>query len=353
MNVSTNNHWDPLEEIIVGIADHSRIPTVDRSTMNMSYSNYSIEKIKPLEGSYPKWLIDEANEDLQELADILTKLKIKVHRPKSIDHSIEFSTPEWKTTGWYTWCPRDLLLPLNNLIIETPSPCRARYFETRAYHHIMLEAIKDGVEWISAPKPILSDDGYQFEDIEGKPSLLNLEPIFDAPNCVRLGKDILFQISNTGNHLGMKWLKNLLEPRGYRIHPAEHIYSFAHMDSTIIPLRPGKVLLNSSRVTLDNFPKIFEKWDKIWFKDVNINPTTETGPGSISPCSPYIGMNILSVDPNTVIVGKDQINLTRVLEKEGFNVIHVRMRHAQTLSGGLHCATLDLRRRGTLEDYFL
>ena len=170
MKISTNNHWDPLEEIIVGIADHARVPTVDRSTMNMSYSNHDIKDIKPLEGSYPKWLIDEANEDLDDLADKLTLMGIKVHRPKSLDHSVEFSTPEWKTTGWYTWCPRDLLLPLKNLIIETPSACRSRYFETRAYHDIMLEAVKDGVEWIAAPKPIQPDDGYHLEDIDGKPS---------------------------------------------------------------------------------------------------------------------------------------------------------------------------------------
>ena len=349
MKISTNNHWDPLEEIIVGIADHARIPTVDASTMNMCYSNYDITVVKPLEGAYPQWLIDEANEDLQGLTDLLTSMGVKVHRPKPIDHSVKYSTPEWETTGWYTWCPRDLLLPLKNLMIETPSACRSRYYETRAYHDIMLEAVRDGVEWIAAPKPILTDASYQFKDIKGKPSLLNLEPIFDAPNCVRLGRDILFQISNTGNHLGMQWLKNVLEPRGYRIHAAEHIYSFAHMD--IIPLNSHTVLLNSTRVNPNNCPKLFDKWDKIYFEDVNINPTTADGPGSISPCSPYIGMNILSVDPKTVIVGEDQTNLIRVLENKGFTVATVKMRHAQTLSGGLHCTTLDLRRRGELEDY--
>ena len=352
MKISSNNHWDPLEEIIVGIADNARIPTVDRSTMNMCYTNHPMEKIKPLEGAYPQWLIDEANEDLQVLADTLTKLGIKVHRPKSLDHSVEYSTPEWRTTGWYTWCPRDLLLPLNNLIIETPSPMRARYFETRAYHEIMLDAVRDGVEWISAPKPILTDQSYQFDDIVGKSSLNNLEPIFDAPNCVRLGRDILFQISNTGNHLGLQWLKNVLEHRGYRVHAAEHIYSFAHMDSTIIPLRPGLVLLNSTRVNPNNCPRLFDKWDKIYFEDVAQTPVPTSGPGSVSPCSPYIGMNILSIDHKTVVVGRDQHSLIEVLEKRGFTVIAMPMRHARTLSGGFHCATLDLRRKGTLEDYF-
>ena len=350
MQISTYNHWDPLEEIIVGRADNARVPTVDASTMSMSYTNYPMDQIKPLEGQYPQAMIDEANEDADGLANTLKNLGVIVHRPEVQDTSVEFSTPKWTTTGWYTWCPRDLLLPLGDLVIETPSPCRARYFETRAYHKIMLEAIEDGVEWISAPKPILSDDSYQFADIKGVPSLNNLEPVFDAPNCVRLGKDILFQISNTGNHWGLKWLRNVLERRGYRVHAAEHIYSFAHMDSTIVPLRPGLVLLNSTRVNPDNCPKLFEKWDKIYFEDCVAQGSKV--PGGVAPCSPYIGMNILSVNPSTIICDSKQEPLMRVLEKHGIDCIPIQFRHAMTLSGGLHCATLDLRRKGTLEDYF-
>lgn len=350
MKISTHNHWDQLEEIIVGRADNARVPTVDASTMSMSYTNYPMDQIKPLEGQYPQAMIDEANEDADGLANTLKNLGVIVHRPEVQDTSVEFSTPEWTTTGWYTWCPRDLLLPFSDLMIETPSPCRARYFETRAYHKIMLEAIEDGVEWISAPKPILSDDSYQFADIKGVPSLTNLEPVFDAPNCVRLGKDILFQISNTGNHWGLKWLRNVLERRGYRVHAAEHIYSFAHMDSTIVPLRPGLVLLNSTRVNPDNCPKLFEKWDKIYFEDCVAQGSKV--PGGVAPCSPYIGMNILSVNPSTIICDSKQEPLMRVLEKHGIDCIPIQFRHAMTLSGGLHCATLDLRRKGTLEDYF-
>lgn len=351
MKINSNNDWDPLKEIIVGRADKARVPTVDASTMSMSYTNHNIKNVKPLEGEYPQWLVDEANEDAEELCGVLRDAGVIVHRPENVDHSKKFSTPYWETTGWYTWCPRDLLLPLNNLMIETPSACRSRMFETYAYHDIMINAVRDRTEWIAAPKPKLLDESYQFEDLR-RPSLNNLEPVFDAPNCIRLGRDILFQISNTGNWLGFQWLKNALEPRGYSLHAAEHIYSFAHFDSTIIPLRPGLVLLNSTRVSPSNCPKLFEKWDKIYFEDVNINPTTVDGPGSISPCSPYIGMNILSIDQNTVIVGKDQTNLISTLEKHRITVVPTTMRHAQSLSGGYHCATLDLVRDGSLENYF-
>ena len=62
-------------------------------------------------------------------------------------------------------------------------------------------------------------------------------------------------------------------------------------------------------------------------------------------------MNLLSVDQNTVILDDAQVPLIRVLEKYKIDCVPVRFRHAMTLSGGIHCATLDLRRRGTLENY--
>jgi len=43
--------------------------------------------------------------------------------------------------------------------------------------------------------------------------------------------------------------------------------------------------------------------------------------------------------------------LIRVLERHGFTCIPLPMRHARSLSGGFHCATLDLVREGQLEDY--
>ena len=176
----------------------------------------------------------------------------------------------------------------------------------------------------------------------------DLEIIFDAPNIVRVGKDLLYQISNSGNLKGYKWLKRLLEPMGYKMHYSE-LYSYAHFDSTIIPLRPGLVLMNSTRVNPDNCPDMFAKWDKIWFEDCVVQGSKLEG--YLAPCSPYIGMNILSVDPNTIICDSAQEPLMRTLEKYKIDCVPVQFRHAMTLAGGIHCATLDLRRKGSLESY--
>jgi N-dimethylarginine dimethylaminohydrolase len=349
VKVSTHNDWDPLKEIIVGTATGARVPTVDASTMSFGYANYPIAEVRKIEGPLAQSLIDEANEDIEDFVGVLKQVGVRVHRPAPIDTTFTFSTPEWSTTGWYTWCPRDLLLPLDNLVIETPSPTRARYFETRAYREVMLEAVRDGVEWIAAPKPVLPDESYSFDDLT-KPTLMDLEPAFDAPNIVRMGRDLLYQVSNSGNKLGFQWLRNVLERRGYRVHLAEHVYSFAHFDSTIIPLRPGLVLLNASRVCDGNCPPLFRNWHKIYFDDIVV-PSQDVHSG-LAACSPYIGLNLLSIDSQTVCVDREQVPLMRALKAQGIECIPLRMRHARTLSGGFHCATLDLLREGPLESYF-
>ena len=348
MKINTHNDWDPLEEIIVGHAHHFYVNT-DISSHSLSFADQKRQDILHMEGPMPQWLIDEANEDIDGLADVLTKTGVRVHRPSIVDWSQEFSTYDWRSRGWQSWSPRDLILNLGDMLIEVPSPVRSRYFETMIYRDILYEAFEDGALWFAAPKPRLLDSIYDIEgDTRGRSTLLNHEIVFDAPNVVRIGRDLLFQISNSGNLKGFRWLQRLLEPMGYRLHYSE-LYSYAHFDSTIIPLRPGLVLLNSSRVNPDNCPDIFRTWQKIWFDDC----VAQTGQlaGYHAFCSPYIGMNILSIDPHTVICDSMQKPLIKILEKHKINCIPIRFRHAMLLSGGIHCVTLDLRRRGSLEDY--
>ena len=51
------------------------------------------------------------------------------------------------------------------------------------------------------------------------------------------------------------------------------------------------------------------------------------------------------------IVNEAQVPLIRLLARHGIEAIGVPLRHCRTLSGNLHCVTLDIRRRGALESY--
>jgi len=348
--ISSHNDWDTLEECFVGIADDVHHPPMDSSVMSFSYAGYDPNEVKDLKGRYPQWILDEANEDLDNLAKTLEREGVIVHRPEPTNISAEFSTPDWKSHGWYNYCPRDLLLPLDNLIIDCPSAMRSRYFETMAYRSYLMGQMEEGVKWITAPKPRLLESLYTFEDLT-QPTITDDEIIFDAANIVRLGKDLLFQVSNSGSKKGAMWLRTILEPLGYRVHLAEGFYAYTHFDSTVVPLREGLVLFNGARLNENHYPSIFKNWDKIFFDDVvDIGSVL---PNGVSPCSPYIGLNLLMVNPILAIVDENQIELRRQLFRKGIDSIGLKMRHARSLSGGFHCVTLDVKRNGELQDYGL
>ena len=112
------------------------------------------------------------------------------------------------------------------------------------------------------------------------------------------------------------------------------------MDSTIVPLREGLVMLNASRVNFDNVPAVFDGWQKVWVSNV-----VEQEFYQYPYASKWIGMNMLVVDPNTVICDANQVDIRKTLESYRFNVIPLTLRHSRTLGGGFHCVTLDTRRR--------
>ena len=74
----------------------------------------------------------------------------------------------------------------------------------------------------------------------------------------------------------------------------------------------------------------------------------QTGLDSLS--SKWIGLNFLSIDPDTVIVDKRQVPLMRTLEKYGITTVPISFRHSYMM-GGIHCSTLDTVRDSKLEDY--
>ena len=331
ISVKSCNGWDPLKEVIVGDVTGARIPPLNPSMKNFMFANLTDSEIvsicKPW--IYPTRVIEETEEDLDQLAKTLRDLHIHIYRP------------EKKVYGWMNYCPRDIFLVLNDTIIETPCVMSERVNESFAYRHI-LNNINSYSKWIQAPTPQHLDMSFNFTDLS-KCTLQNIEIMFDAANVIRLGKDLLCQVSNSGNEKGFDWLKHTFPE--YTIHLGYH-YSGAHFDSTVVPLRPGLVLLNGHRCNEDNYPKIFEKWDKIFFTDI-IDQVADDRAISSSA----IGINILSVNEHTVIVDKNQKPLIKELKKWGIDSIPLQLRHAKTLGGGFHCVTLDLHREGKLEQY--
>jgi len=389
--VNSHNEWDKLKEIIVGTAEGSmgvvtwhRPEPIPEETKEKAY--------KLAKEAYPRWFLDEVAEDLNGLADTLKGFGVKVFRPKAYDCSQMFSTPFWASTSNNAYNARDLNLVVGNTVIESPSYMACRYYETAALYPIWYDYLQQGFKWVCGPKPMLNYEAKlpYFRDenarvlteedrkhmeltggrLEKLHKLSESEILFEAANTLRMGKDLLYLVSSSGNYQAVRWLQSILGEE-YRVHTTEDIYRSSHIDSTAMALRPGLVLLNDTRVSEKNCPPLFKKWDKIYFGDVA--PTSEpelkfqrevrdplgykleelgfqTNLHDMS--SPWVGMNFLSVDPQTVIVDERQVNLIKLLEKHKFTVAPVRMRHIYTQGGGIHCATLDTVRESKLESYF-
>ena len=69
-------------------------------------------------------------------------------------------------------------------------------------------------------------------------------------------------------------------------------------------------------------------------------------------CSKWISMNVLMLDEERVVVSKGEDTLIRALEDWGFKPIPCNFYDFETIGGGFHCASLDVRRGGELESYF-
>ena len=391
MKINSHNEWDKLKEVIVGTAEGT---TATLSWMRPDpISEEIMEKALELsKKASPKWFYDEVEEDLEGLSRTLADLGVKVLRPTPFDYSQMYSTPFWTTNSNNVYNTRDLNLVVGNTVVESPSYLASRYYETTAMYDIWYEYFKEGFRWIAGPKPmlnyqaklpyfrddeerVLTDEDKKHIELTGGRleklhKLSEKEILFEAANTLRMGKDLLYLLSSSGNLNGAKWLQGVLGS-DYKVHITSDIYRSSHIDSTAMCLKPGLVLLNSTRVNDKNCPKIFDNWDKIYFEDVA--PTSEeelklqkelrdpigneiealgfeTNLHDMS--SPWVGMNFLSVDQATVVVDERQANLIKLLEKHKFTVVPIKMRHIYTQGGGIHCATLDTVRESKLENYF-
>lgn len=301
--ISSFNEWDPLKSIVVGDATHANWPVDDPVFGQESKKTTWTETPVP-SGPVPQWIIDESNEDLDELARTLSKFGVTVERPSLRNY------PD--TDGMYNYCPRDRLLVYGDTVVDC-----AMMYPCRDQEILCLDMVLT-----------------RTNDIRVMPR--DRDMILDAANICRLGNTWLYLESASGNRAAYDWLCNQFPDINIELC---NFYAGVHIDSTIVPLQEGLVLLNGSRVTEDTCPRAFDSWEKIYINDVVAQDFYQ-----YPYASKWIAMNMLSVDPSTVVVDKYQHTLIKILEQRNFTVIPLELRHSRTLGGGFHCVTLDLVR---------
>lgn len=300
------NEWDPLQTIVVGSATHANWPMTDPVFAEEARNSLWTKTPAP-SGPVPQFIIDEANRELDILSEALLKYGAIVHRPKPMNFVEE--------AGMYNYCPRDRLLVWGDTVVDVNMmyPCRNQ--EIKNYYRLLGEA-----------KSILTmprDQGMTL----------------DAANICRLGTTWLFLESASGNRAAYEWLCHKFPKIDIELC---NFYSGVHIDSTITPLREGLVMLNANRVSEANCPRAFKDWEKIYVTEDQIVAQDFY---QYPYASKWIAMNMLVLDPETVILDAAQTQLSSILKSKGIDSIPLTLSHSRTLGGGFHCVTLDTRRK--------
>jgi glycine amidinotransferase len=379
--VNSWNEWDPLKRVIVGRPEGTQIPAPEPGFW-LHYPSHG----RPLGtyGPFPQEMVDKANEQMDNFVKIMEDRGIIVDRvtvhPDLLDVR-SFGTPDWtqlNSRGINN--PRDVFLPIGNEIMETPGALRSRWYEYLHLRPLFEQYFKEDPDflWTSAPKPRLTDDSfvenyyYNYHNVwtdeekrqrmhDWKFNISEAEPLWDAADAARAGKDIFWQASSVTNRSGMDWLQRYFDAKGIRVHPimfdnsGGHYHPW-HIDVSLILVRPGLAMTNPyGPILTEEAKELFRinDWELIEAAPPTHHYKSTIGLyGEEREGTSIISMNTFSLGPNTICVEAKELKYIDQLTKLGFEVIEVPYEAVVPFGGMLHCTTLDVYREGTCEDYF-
>lgn len=361
--VNSWNEWDPLKHVIVGVADGGCIPAPEPA---LDAKVPEDSDMRGMFGPRPVESADRANEQLDNFAKILESRGVRVDRPTPLDFNQPTATPDWNTeTMFGCMPPRDVILTLGKEMLEATMSYRCRWFEYLCYRDLIKGYYEDDpkMRHEAAPKPRLTDADYRPDYLSDKIGVekrlewaaekffvtTDEEPLFDAADVLRFGKDLVVQHGFTTNLKGIDWLtRHFPDHRVHTVNFPGDPYPI-HIDATFTPLRPGLIINNPERRLPEEQREFFKRND---WQIIDSARPAHNSPPALCYSSVWLSMNILMVDPKTVCVEASEVHQMDQLDKLGFEVLPVPFRDAYAFGGALHCATADVYREGNCEDYF-
>ncbi len=378
------NEWDPLKRVIVGRPEGTNMTALEPGwRYNKPEGGFPLGSYGP----FPQELVDAANKQMDYFVSVLEQRGVKVDRV--VVHPCMFnkpvSTPDWTQLNCYGINnPRDVFLCHGKYLIESAASQRSRYYEYLNLRPLFEQYFKEDPElvWFTTPKPRLTDESfvrnyyYYFDNVwtdeEKRQRLYNWEfqvtekePLWDAADAMRLGKDIFIQGSSVTNKSGVDWLKRMFAELGIRVHhilvdstPPRNVpgsYHPRHIDANLVSLRPGCMMYHTHHpVRTPEFWELFKKndWQLIPAVETTFSRDDNITLGDFPPGAVIGPMNTFSIDSKTVCVEAHEKEYSEQLDKLGFEVVPIPYEKVIPFGGVLHCTTLDIYREGKMEDYF-
>lgn len=339
-----------LKACFVGyMSDTACVPT-DQSTYQGKHFN---------SGPYPKEIIKKDQEIQHDLAVKLQARGIHVVRPGEVDFSKKNSVQGYESTGFHAFNPRDLNLYYHDSVYEFPSFQVSRQYENEVYNYLNYQHREMGGKWFKSFTGLYPfyEKFRQNQGYNGDEKIDPNFPYCDAANLVRLGLDILYLISESGNMLSYYMFRNFLEKRynnKVRVHPIVDVNKSVHVDTTISVIgyneKLGKYVAayNKKYNNPLTIPVIFRGKNWILLEGCDLEHfECVDGYGICSPDE--LGMNFFTVNSNTIVIEERQTKMIQYLSHYGIECIAHPNPYGRESAGAFHCMTNDYYREESID----
>jgi glycine amidinotransferase len=339
MAIWTN--WDPLKTVVVGDC-YTQSPNAKLST-----------------------IFQETKEDLDALANYLTKLGVEVFRPKVTEYADDIDLANFKVQhATAPIVPRDQYLAYGNTIYQTYTSMPDRYLDSVNYYHIFQDMYDRGYNWISQPPPVLDTlvDKWWANGQQVYGQQLHDRILWHTATMFKCGDKLITNTRGPGTLRGLDWMSRNL-PANCIVPADNYQQGFGHIDHGWFMVRDDLIFcVNKSWV-----PSILHDRELVelqayfdMFDDQKYIADYQSTDGKYSDAwldkwlgewkgyaqEVFFDSNVLVVDSNNIIFSNKQPRIFKVLEKYGINCHVAPQRHGLFWEAGIHCLTLDLVRDG-------
>lgn len=349
MSIYTN--WDPLEICIVG------------NCLTQVPDNWNIDpKAKPL---LEKILV-ETKQDLDNLEATLESLDVTVYRPRPnvFPQKVEMLGFD-VLHATNPIVPRDQYFAYGNTLYQTYTSMPDRYLDGYNYYESFKKMFDTGYNWISQPPPVinnLTNEKWFVDGPEIYGEWYKNKILWHTATMFKLGDSIIVNNAGPGTQLGLKWMKRNTDAR-FILNDDTIVNNWGHIDhgfympndNTVICMDERwvpKCLRNKELIILDG---LFERFNyqhfiKETYKKSDLcsyewlEEYFEQWAGYAQDVA--FEANVLVVDPHNIIFSTEQPEVFKLLQQYNINCHVCKLRHGMFWAGGIHCMTLDIKRRG-------
>lgn len=353
MSIWTN--WDPLESVVVG--DCYTAGQFDPFIPKEYLDNFN-------------QILTETKQDLDNLAMTLRNLGVTVYRPQVIAYSGAINFEGFAVnTPMPPVVPRDQYLVYDNTIYQTYTSMPDRYLDSRSYYEIFFKMYDRGYNWITMPPPNLKnlDEFPQFWSKGGEVyNILNDRLLWHAATMFKCGDTIIVNSSGPGTQMGLKWMQRNIPDCNFVFNKNTTSNNWGHIDHgffmvnddvvvcaerNFVPecLRHKKLIEFGKVLQLDT--KVTNYFSQLW-ENIDYQRGIQRLKNYITQWNGYeqevfFDTNVLVVDPNNIVVSSIPDRMIKILRYYDVEVHVCHQRHSMFWDSGIHCATLDLERRGS------